>query len=53
MLDVLEITDVTAPCGLKRIWKLLDDVFQNLAHEAQRCATALGNSSSTAWPAWG
>ena len=34
MLDMLEITDVTAPAGLKRIWNLLDDVIQNLAHEA-------------------
>ena len=33
MLDVLEITDGTAPAGLDRIWNLLDDVFEKLAHE--------------------
>ena len=33
MLEVLEIPDVTAPIGLKRLWNLLNDVFQKLAHK--------------------
>ena len=32
-MEVLEITDVTASTGLERIWNLLDDAFEKLAHQ--------------------